>query len=130
MATDRRDDLVAVLQRRRAALLREAVAHEDAARGVGALVDSELVERAQDKQLEQMLARLDDRERREIADVEAALDRMADGTYGRCAGCAQTIEPARLAAMPEAALCIRCATVSEAAISSAPTSARPSHTRR
>ncbi len=44
-----------------------------------------------------------------LAEVEAALARLDNGTYGRCARCGQQISPARLEAMPAAQLCITCA---------------------
>lgn len=40
--------------------------------------------------------------------VNAALNRLDDGTYGRCVNCGKEIAPARLNAMPEAAMCIDC----------------------
>jgi RNA polymerase-binding transcription factor DksA len=43
------------------------------------------------------------------ADAEAALGRLADGTFGRCACCAARIGEARLEARPTARLCIDCA---------------------
>lgn len=46
---------------------------------------------------------------REIASVTRALERIADGTYGECLKCGAEIAPGRLAARPEAALCIDCA---------------------
>ena len=45
----------------------------------------------------------------ELAATEAALVRVADGTYGVCASCGTQIAPARLAARPTATLCIACA---------------------
>jgi len=44
-----------------------------------------------------------------LQEVEAALARLAAGTYGRCQRCGQPIAPARLEAMPAAQLCITCA---------------------
>lgn len=44
-----------------------------------------------------------------LAEVEAALTRVANGTYGRCVKCGQPISPARLEAMPATPLCITCA---------------------
>jgi DnaK suppressor protein len=41
--------------------------------------------------------------------LEAALQRMEEGTYGVCEACGQSIEPERLAALPIAILCIACA---------------------
>jgi len=38
--------------------------------------------------------------------VDAALHRMADGSYGRCERCQAPIAPARLEAMPSATRCI------------------------
>src|ERR1700728_2441390 len=44
-----------------------------------------------------------------LVEVEAALGRVAQGTYGRCERCGQPISPARLEAKPAAPLCITCA---------------------
>ena len=41
--------------------------------------------------------------------VERALAKLDDGSYGQCERCGEPIAPARLEAMPEAELCIRCA---------------------
>jgi DnaK suppressor protein len=43
-----------------------------------------------------------------LAQVEAALLRMDDGTYGVCARCGQPINPDRLEALPYATYCITC----------------------
>ncbi len=43
------------------------------------------------------------------AEVDAALGRLADGTYGVCTGCGGPIAPARLEARPAARECIACA---------------------
>jgi RNA polymerase-binding transcription factor DksA len=44
-----------------------------------------------------------------LEEVEAALSRLAEGTYGICERCGQPISAARLEAMPAARLCIACA---------------------
>ena len=44
-----------------------------------------------------------------LADVEHALDKFADSTYGTCESCGTPITPARLEAKPAARLCIDCA---------------------
>lgn len=41
--------------------------------------------------------------------IEDALQRIADGTYGRCERCAGGIERARLALVPYASACAACA---------------------
>jgi DnaK suppressor protein len=43
---------------------------------------------------------------RALQDVRAALERLDEGTYGRCVVCGRTIEPARLRALPETPYCI------------------------
>lgn len=40
--------------------------------------------------------------------VDQALQRLDDGTYGQCTNCGQQIAPGRLKAMPQASLCIEC----------------------
>jgi DnaK suppressor protein len=45
---------------------------------------------------------------RMLADVEDALARMEDGTYGVCRRCGNPIDSARLRALPTAALCLSC----------------------
>nr|WP_206209201.1 TraR/DksA C4-type zinc finger protein [Streptomyces sp. SID10362] len=49
-----------------------------------------------------------------LADVEAALDRMAEGRYGRCHLCRRTIDRDRLMIVPQARYCARCQQVREA----------------
>ena len=47
--------------------------------------------------------------RHHVAEVDAALDRVADGTYGVCEVCGGDIGAARLDALPAARTCIGCA---------------------
>ena len=44
----------------------------------------------------------------ELRDVEGALKRLADGTYGICTECAEAVDPMRLQFNPHAARCLRC----------------------
>ncbi|QJX01267.1 TraR/DksA family transcriptional regulator [Frigoriglobus tundricola] len=44
-----------------------------------------------------------------LGEVNAALDRLDGGTFGRCEGCARAISRERLRAIPFARLCITCA---------------------
>jgi DnaK suppressor protein len=43
-----------------------------------------------------------------IDEIDAALDRISDGTYGRCAHCGVDIPVERLEARPFAAGCVAC----------------------
>jgi RNA polymerase-binding transcription factor DksA len=51
---------------------------------------------------------LEKRIRDQLAEVERALHKFEDGTYGLCDGCGQLIDPARLEALPQASLCLSC----------------------
>jgi RNA polymerase-binding transcription factor DksA len=44
-----------------------------------------------------------------LREVEHALDKFADATYGRCESCGRPISSARLEAKPAARTCIECA---------------------
>ena len=71
-----------------------------------------------DQALRQMDAELDraqaDRLQAELDQVQAARQRLAAGAYGRCSVCGRAIEPARLAALPEALHCLACQAEREA----------------
>ena len=58
-------------------------------------------------ELEKRLA-LEKRIREQLADVEHALHKFEEGTYGLCDSCGQPIDPARLEALPQASLCVNC----------------------
>jgi RNA polymerase-binding transcription factor DksA len=49
----------------------------------------------------------------QLAAINAALDRIAGGTYGTCSSCGKPIDPDRLLAMPTATVCISCEKKSE-----------------
>ena len=47
--------------------------------------------------------------RERLAEVDAALARLDDGSYGRCESCGRPIAAGRLEARPEARTCVECA---------------------
>jgi RNA polymerase-binding transcription factor DksA len=55
-----------------------------------------------------VLESLGENERTQLNRVEAALDRLERGAYGRCVDCRGPIEPERLALLPEAERCAGC----------------------
>ena len=58
---------------------------------------------------------------RDIADqIEAALARLDEGTYGICERCGKPINPERLEAFPYVAYCIECQTILERQLPSRP----------
>ncbi len=58
-------------------------------------------------ELEKRLA-LEKRIKDLLPEVEHALHKFEDETYGLCDNCGQPIDPARLEALPQASLCLNC----------------------
>jgi RNA polymerase-binding transcription factor DksA len=69
-------------------------------------LDSE--EQAIELENQEALEVIEKTETTEIYQIEAALKRISDGTYGTCAKCGEPIDPRRLKALPAAATCIAC----------------------
>lgn len=97
----------------RARALREYIHHELLAADDKSLVA--LADQVHDRGEEAVADQLADmqiatltREVAELADVEAAQRRLADGRYGRCIDCDAAIPAARLAAYPTAKRCTAC----------------------
>lgn len=58
-------------------------------------------------ELEKRLA-LEKQIKDQLVDIEHALHKFDEGTYGSCDKCGQPIDPARLEALPQANLCLSC----------------------
>ena len=56
------------------------------------------------------LLRVASEARAKVAEIDAALERVEAGTYGRCEACGKAIPHARLEVVPEATLCVGCKT--------------------
>jgi DnaK suppressor protein len=65
-----------------------------------------LADNATDTYMRELDQGLEENAERLLAEIEAALGRIADGTYGTCSVCGRQIEPERLEAVPYASLCI------------------------
>lgn len=64
-------------------------------------------EAAESFELERRLT-LEKRTKEQLAEVERALQKFEDGSYGLCDNCGGPINPARLEALPQASLCVKC----------------------
>ncbi|MEV5145206.1 TraR/DksA C4-type zinc finger protein [Streptomyces sp. NPDC052727] len=62
----------------------------------------------------EVLVKLSASARMVLADVEAALERMDDGSYGTCHLCRRPIDRERLMIIPQCRYCARCQQVREA----------------
>lgn len=72
-------------------------------------LDADSSEQAIDLAGDETLAALDDGFKEEVAQIQAALSRIENGTYGTCTKCGVSIDSKRLEALPTAAMCINCA---------------------
>lgn len=57
----------------------------------------------------QMVTALTRAAEHQLAEIDAALGRVEDGTYGSCTSCGASIPDARLEARPAAPTCLACA---------------------
>jgi DnaK suppressor protein len=60
-------------------------------------------------QSQQMALELQRRSQQRLAQIDAALKPIVEGTFGFCLRCEEEIGAARLKVKPEAHLCVRCA---------------------
>lgn len=72
------------------------------------LKSGDSADRAIERENDEVLEEFGSTGLKELKAIEAALDRVAAGTFGICAKCGNPIAPARLAAVPHAALCEDC----------------------
>jgi RNA polymerase-binding transcription factor DksA len=96
-----------LLEERRAELL-AAIAHVagDDEPVVGSTIgETEHLNTAQQREVDGALAEMF---LGELAEVDAALERIDNRTYGVCEGCSQPIAPERLEAVPATRTCVRC----------------------
>ena len=68
----------------------------------------DVVDAALDSVQDEISSQLAEVESRELSRIEYALERMREGQFGICEGCATNIPMARLNALPYATYCIRC----------------------
>jgi DnaK suppressor protein len=80
------------------------------ANGVGDDVDAAI-----ECEHDEIFSRLVEIESRELAQIERALERIAEGNYGRCEYCGGKIPAARLEALPYSTSCIHCQRANERA---------------
>jgi len=76
---------------------------DDLRNEIGDLYD--LADNERDRQLSHIL---NDRDREKLIEINDALERIEDGTYGICEECGKRITPNRLKIMPFARLCVPC----------------------
>lgn len=95
-----------LLLRRRKALVGDMADIEHA---LDAPMPTDWEDRSSERQGDEVLEALGHADMAELKRIDAALDRIRQGTYGQCMKCGEAISPDRLAVVPDAALCRFCA---------------------
>lgn len=97
-----------LLEAKRAILASLNKIQEDRSGKTSGPLDPDWEEQATQLQSDEVLDQLDNRERLELTKIDAALDRIERGVYGKCVSCGEEIEEKRLTALPTATECIEC----------------------
>jgi len=97
MLLETRDELIEEIARNR------KIETEELKTEIGDLYDSADNER--DRQLSHILT---DRDRKKLIEIDEALERIEDKTYGSCEECGKKITASRLKVLPFARLCVLC----------------------
>jgi DnaK suppressor protein len=72
-------------------------------------VDGDETDLVQGTLLHSMAEKISQRDKVKLNNIEQALKRLSDGTFGDCFECGEQIAELRLIAKPECTLCISCA---------------------
>lgn len=94
------------LLQRRAAISRSRTGNDADAVALGA--EKRTDELAENEEISDVLMLLSDRDTAELREVDAALQRLSQGTWGRCEQCHGAIDARRMAVLPEARTCSSC----------------------
>src|SRR5438876_1056441 len=100
-------ELAEELRRKRSALLLDGGNREIAPEVVDER-ESEIEESAQLDRITTVESHLEERDQKQLQEIEVALDRLDTGEYGECQECGEEIGAARLKVLPTATLCIDC----------------------
>lgn len=101
------------LLRQRAILVGEVADAETDLRFIAEDRETDFEEHAQEERAAHLLAHLDEQGKRQIEEIDAALRRITEGTYGTCDGCKAPISHERLRALPATRFCVDCAHAQE-----------------
>ena len=109
-----------VLVRRREALCRVLAGDLSSLNELRDLSQGDVLDVAVETSRDEISSQLAEVESREIGQIDEALERMKDGSYGKCDGCNKPIPVARLQIIPYATECIECKRKSEGGSDSSP----------
>ena len=107
------DSLAEELHQRRLAIVGGVDNTEGELKNITQEQEAELEEEAQKERIATVLEHLSNRDRQTLEEIDAAILRIVQGTYGKCVSCGKYIALDRLRAVPTTRLCIDCARAHE-----------------
>ena len=108
-----REDMRRRLHARRSSLLARYRGLLERADDAAIAHEPDVLDRAEDEWDARVLSIMSCADELALESVIAALDRLDHGGYGTCTACCTAIDPDRLRSVPDAALCVDCATAAE-----------------
>ena len=96
------------LTERRVALVGQVQAAEAYSRERDAEATQDPADMAANAYTKELLMSMSTNDRQLLDSIDAALDRIEEGEYGKCVNCGEPIQEKRLEAVPWARHCIRC----------------------
>jgi DnaK suppressor protein len=97
-----------LLLEKRLAIAGEVLQLRDSSFELGTDGTQDLGDDAANDSARQLSLRLSESERGTLRQIDEALERMDEGTFGHCEDCGDLIAPERLEALPYATLCVDC----------------------
>ncbi|NJC88044.1 MAG: TraR/DksA family transcriptional regulator [Desulfuromonas sp.] len=107
---ERFNDVKELLLRMRAELFREVSESYATCRELGQDGVPDIGDMSANAYNRDVLFNLSEAQRRQILDIDAALERIAKGEYGVCMNCGESIAPRRMEVRPFSRYCIDCKT--------------------
>jgi DnaK suppressor protein len=107
------DALAEELHQRRLAIVGGVDNNEGELKNITQEQEPELEEEAQKERIAAVLEHLSNRDRQTLEEIDEAILRIVQGTYGKCLSCGKPIAIERLRAVPTTRLCIDCARAHE-----------------
>jgi len=97
-----------LLEKRKKEILEEAFKKEKNLEELQDYSSADWLDRATVDKSRDLLMLLENEDQRELLEVEEALQRIREGTYGICESCGKEIGESRLQAIPLTRLCLSC----------------------
>ena len=97
-----------ILLKKKADLFASVAAEEREGREAVSIEAKDFVDMAAESYGQELSFTISDAGRRMLRDIDGALRRIEDGSYGNCETCTNPIDEPRLEVLPQAKLCISC----------------------